>query len=37
MALATYEKLEHEAKATEADIVRDLFGAEPKVFCEIAE
>ena len=37
LALAKYEKLEHEAKASEADIVRDLFGAEPKVFCEIAE
>ena len=37
LALAKYEKLEHEAKAAEADIVRDLFGAEPKVFCEIAE
>lgn len=37
LALATYEKLEHEAKASEADIVRDLFGTEPKVFCEIAE
>jgi GNAT superfamily N-acetyltransferase len=36
-ALAEYEKLSHEAKATEADILRDLFGAEPKVFCEIAE
>jgi Sortase and related acyltransferases len=36
-ALAAYEKLEHEAKATEADIARDLFGADPKVFCEIAE
>jgi GNAT superfamily N-acetyltransferase len=36
-ALAAYEKLAHEAKATEADIVRDLFGAAPKVFCEIAE
>ena len=36
-ALAAYEKLAHEAKATEADIVRDLFGAEPKAFCEIAE
>lgn len=35
--LAAYEKLSHEAKATEADIVRDLFGASPKVFCEIAE
>lgn len=36
-ALAEYEKLSHEAKATEADIGRDLFGAAPKVFCEIAE
>ncbi|WP_396119822.1 GNAT family N-acetyltransferase [Devosia aquimaris] len=36
-ALAEYEKLSHEAKATEADITRDLFGADPKVFCEIAE
>ena len=37
LALAKYEQLEHEAKAGEADILRDLFGAEPKVFCEIAE
>jgi GNAT superfamily N-acetyltransferase len=37
MALAKYEKLEHEAKASEADITRDLFGADPKVFCEIVE
>ncbi len=36
-ALAIYEKLEHEVKASEADIVRDLFGSEPKVFGEIAE
>ena len=36
-ALAEYEKLSHEAKATEVDILRDLFGADPKVFCEIAE
>ncbi len=35
--LAAYEKLSHEAKATEADIVRDLFGPSPKVFCDIAE
>jgi GNAT superfamily N-acetyltransferase len=35
--LAVYEKLEHEAKATAADIARDLFGPDPKVFCEIAE
>lgn len=36
-ALAEYEKLSHEAKASEADILRDLFGDAPKVFCEIAE
>ena len=36
-ALAAYERLSHEAKASEADIVRDLFGTDPKVFCEIAE
>ena len=36
-ALAAYEKLGHEAQASEADIRRDLFGADPKVFCEIAE
>lgn len=35
--LAEYEKFGHEAKATPADIERDLFGAAPKVFCEIAE
>jgi GNAT superfamily N-acetyltransferase len=35
--LAAYEKLSHEAQAREADILRDLFGADPKVFCEIAE
>jgi GNAT superfamily N-acetyltransferase len=34
--LAEYEKLSHEAQATEADIVRDLFGPAPKVFCELA-
>lgn len=36
-ALADYEKLSHEAVASEADIVRELFGAAPKVFCQIAE
>ncbi|ODT83653.1 MAG: GNAT family N-acetyltransferase [Pelagibacterium sp. SCN 64-44] len=36
-ALAEYEKLAHEARATPADIARDLFGPDPKVFCEIAE
>ena len=35
--LAAYEKLSHEAKATEADLQRDLFGPTPKVFCEMAE
>ena len=34
--LADYEKLLHEVTATEADIARDLFGPEPRVFCEIA-
>lgn len=36
-ALAVYEKLAHEAVATVADIERDLFGPNPRVFCEIAE
>lgn len=36
-ALADYEKLRHEARATIADIERDLFGPAPKVFCEMAE
>jgi GNAT superfamily N-acetyltransferase len=35
--LAAYERLGHEAVATEADIVRELFGLSPKVFCQIAE
>jgi GNAT superfamily N-acetyltransferase len=35
--LADYEKLRHEAVATAADIERELFGASPKVFCQIAE
>jgi GNAT superfamily N-acetyltransferase len=35
--LAIYEKLEHEVKASEADILRDLFGPQPKVFCDIAD
>lgn len=35
--LAEYEKLLHEVVATEADLERDLFGASPKVFCELAE
>ena len=36
-ALAEYEHLLHEVEASEADLARDLFGPEPKVFCEIAE
>lgn len=35
--LAEYEKLLDKVDAREADIVRDLFGPEPRVFCEIAE
>ena len=35
--LADYENLAHEAKASAADIARDLFVPNPKVFCEIAE
>ena len=35
--LAEYEKLGHEALASEADIARDLFGPDPKVFADIAE
>lgn len=36
-ALADYEKLRHEAVATEADISAALFGANPRAFCDIAE
>ena len=36
-ALAEYEKLLHEVVATEADVVRDLFGDHPRLFCDIAE
>ncbi len=35
--LALYEKLLHEVTATEADIERDLFGQDPRAFCDIAE
>ncbi|TCR61721.1 GNAT family N-acetyltransferase [Bosea sp. BK604] len=35
--LAEYEKLAHEVDATEAMIGEALFGANPKVFCDIAE
>jgi GNAT superfamily N-acetyltransferase len=36
-ALAEYEKLLHEVEASEADLERDLFGDNPRVFCDIAE
>lgn len=36
-SLAEYEKLLHEVEASEADITRDLFGDNPRAFCEIAE
>lgn len=35
--LAEYERLLHEVEATEADVRRDLFGENPRCFCEIAE
>jgi diamine N-acetyltransferase len=35
--LADYEKLRHEVDARVEDIERDLFGANPRVFAEIAE
>lgn len=35
--LADYEKLRHEAKASEADTAAALFGNNPRVFCDIAE
>ncbi|GGA46934.1 GNAT family N-acetyltransferase [Pelagibacterium lentulum] len=35
--LAEFERLNDEVTATEADIDRDLFGPEARVFCEIAE
>jgi diamine N-acetyltransferase len=35
--LAEYEKLTHEVVATEAGIAEALFGANPILFCEIAE
>src|SRR5271168_4101578 len=34
--LADYEKLLHEAVATEADIEAALFGSHPRLFCEVA-
>ena len=35
--LAEYERLLHEVEASEADLRRDLFGENPRCFCEIAE
>ena len=35
--LAEYERLLDEVEATEADIRRDLFGENPRCFCDIAE
>lgn len=35
--LAVYERLAHDAVATEADLHRELFGPSPKVFCQLAE
>lgn len=35
--LADYEKLLHEVEASEADLRRDLFGENPRCFCDIAE
>jgi GNAT superfamily N-acetyltransferase len=35
--LAEYEKLSHEVEATEAMIADALFGASPRLFCDIAE
>ena len=35
--LADYEKLRHEVEASVADIERDVFGPNPRVFCDIAE
>lgn len=36
-ALAVYEKLEQQAKATEADIVEAMTGGDRRIHCEIAE
>lgn len=35
--LAEYEKLLHEVEASEDDLRRDLFGENPRCFCDIAE
>jgi GNAT superfamily N-acetyltransferase len=36
-ALAEYERLAHAVEATESDIRRDLFGENPRCFCDIVE
>jgi GNAT superfamily N-acetyltransferase len=36
-ALADYERLSHEVKAGADDFRRELFGPQPRAFCEIAE
>lgn len=36
-ALADYENLTHQITATQADLARDLFGTNPRAFCDIAE
>ena len=35
--LAEYERMLHEVEATEADIAKVLFGAQPRAFCDIVE
>ena len=35
--LAEYERLLHEVEVTEADLRRDLFGENPRCYCDIAE
>jgi GNAT superfamily N-acetyltransferase len=35
--LAEYERLLHEVEMTEMDVRRDLFGENPRAFCDIAE
>lgn len=37
LELADYEKLLHEVQASEADIAEALFGANPRLYCDIAE
>ena len=37
VALAEYEKLAHEVEITPSEVGRDLFGPNPRLFCDIAE